>query len=351
MWENGNVTSLCPFSLERECEREYEANHFPWHSYILMPGFIDTHVHLALDSVDFYQCLENWQDSALMEIGIKKALHRYLECGVVAVRDGGDLPGFAWSAKQRVENREWIGPKVVSVREAVARQGMYGRFLGRGFPKVEDWLEIKEVFFQEGADQLKVIVTGLISFKDFGQVGAVQWNVEELRKLVEDAHQRQILVMAHASGEEGISRAIAAGVDSIEHGYYITSEHLKEMKARHIAWIPTVAPIGNLLKYPSGRYSTYEMNTLAQILKGHLNRIKEAFNLGVILGVGTDAGAYTVPHGDSFYDEINWLMEAGIPEHEVHRLATQVNAKICGLSEYGKLEIGTPLSSLQLKTI
>jgi len=354
-WDKGKVNALIPWPVVqgrlKEAEETGEASLFQWDAYTLMPGFIDVHVHLALDSIDFYQCLENWRDSAYMETSIQEYLKTYLSLGIVGIRDGSDLPGYGWLAKKRLENGEWIGPKVVAVREGIGRQGMYGRFLGRGFARVEDWLDIQEDFLCQGADQLKVLETGIISFSEYGKVGAVQWSVEELGKIVKAAHAHGLLVMVHASGVEGITKAIAAGVDSIEHGYYMNSEHLREMKARCITWVPTVAPIGNLLKYPSDRYSAKELGVLAQILQGHLRTIKEAYELGVSLGIGTDAGAYRVPHGDSFYDEMEWFKEAGIPEREVLRLATQENARICGLADYGKLETGTPMSSLQLKTL
>lgn len=350
-WEQGKVSALCPMTNAAECLKSSNEEDLSWRTNILMPGFIDTHVHLALDSIDFFQCLKNWREPAQIEKGIQDVLLHYLEMGIVAIRDGGDLPGFGWSAKQRIKNQEWLGPRVVSVREAVARLGMYGRFLGRSFQNVQDWLQVSEEFFSQGADQLKVIVSGIIRFDEYGRVGPVQWSVEELRELVDSAHKRGRLVMAHASGEEGISRAIEAKVDSIEHGYYMSSEHIIQMKDRDIAWVPTVAPIGNLLKYPSDRYSPHEMATLSRILDGHLKRIREAYDSGVRLGIGTDAGAYTVPHGDSFLDEMIWMGEAGIPENDIYRLATQENARICGLQKYGKLEVGTPLISLQLRAL
>jgi len=203
-------------------------------------------------------------------------------------------------------------------------------------------------FFKQGIDQLKVIVTGIIRFDDFRKVGPTQWSVQELRELVEAAHERGILVMAHASGEEGISTAIAAGVDSIEHGYYMTSRQLESIREKDIAWIPTVAPIGNILKYPTDRYSSHEIDTLKRILDEQLSKICEAYHLKVRLGVGTDAGAYQVPHAESFYDELDWMVEAGIPRLEVYRLATHENARILGRTELGRLNIGTPMDQLQL---
>ena len=154
--------------------------------------------------------------------------------------------------------------------------------------------------------------------------------------------------MAHASGEAGILLAIAAGVDSIEHGYYMTTGQLERMREKGIAWVPTVAPIGNLLKYPTDRYSSHEIDTLKRILETQLAKIHQAYQLNVRLGVGTDSGAYQVPHADGLYDEMDWMVKAGIPKVEVYRMATQQNAQILGISELGRLDVGTPMCLLQL---
>ncbi|MCO5387122.1 amidohydrolase family protein [Desulfosporosinus sp.] len=343
-WKDGKVNSLRALNhLESHPEPS-----LLWSSYFLLPGWLDAHVHLALDSLDFYQCLENWAQPLLIEDNIKVFLQRYLEMGIVAIRDGGDLPGFSWEAKNKVNEGLWSGPKVISVHEAVGRAGMYGRFLGRGFQDLKEWQEKESDFFDQGIDQLKVIVTGLIRFDDFSRVGPNQWTVEELREIVEAAHERQILVMAHASGEEGISLAVEAGVDSIEHGYYMTTKDLERMREKSIAWVPTVSPIGNILKYPSDRYSPHEVDTLKRILEAHLAKIYEAYCLNVRLGVGTDAGAYQVPHAESLYDEIDWMVQSGIPRLEVFSMATHENARIFGRPELGRLDVGTPMNQLQL---
>ena len=343
-WKEGRVNFLQPLGhLESNPQKTQ-----PWYSYFLMPGWIDAHVHLALDSLDFNQCLENWAQPSLIEENIKGFLQCYLERGIVAIRDGGDLPGFSWSAKNRVSDGTWSGPRVISVHEAVHRKGMYGRFLGRGFQDILEWREKEKDFFGQGLDQLKVVVTGLIKFDEFQRVGPTQWAVKELAELVESAHGRGIPVMAHASGEEGISVAIAAGVDSIEHGYYMTTGQLERMRDKEIAWVPTVAPIGNILKYPTDRYSNHEIDTLKRILEAQLVKIHEAYHLNVRLGVGTDAGAYRVPHSESLYDEMDWMVQAGIPKLEVYRMATHENARILGSSDLGRLDVGTPMSLLQL---
>ncbi|MHB8072780.1 amidohydrolase family protein [Desulfosporosinus fructosivorans] len=343
-WKNGKISSLHPLGHLESGPNKTQC----WDDYFLLPGWIDAHVHLALDSLDFYQCLENWTQPSLIEENMQRFLQRYLERGIVAIRDGGDLSGFSWKAKVMVTEGVWLGPRVISVHEAVNRAGMYGRFLGRGFKDILEWQGNERDFFDQGLDQLKVVVTGLIRFDEFQKVGSTQWTVEDLTKLVESAHGRGIPVMAHASGEEGISVAIAAGVDSIEHGYYMTTEQLELMREKGIAWVPTVAPIGNLLKYPTDRYSSHEIETLKRILEGHLVKIQQAYKLNVRIGVGTDAGAYQVPHAESLYDEMDWMIQAGIPSLEVCRMAIHENAQILGSPDLGRLDVGTPMNLLQL---
>jgi imidazolonepropionase-like amidohydrolase len=342
-WKNGKVFSLQPSNSLNHLKVGYV-----WDAYTLMPGWLDAHVHLALDSLDFYKRLENWKQTALIETDMQRYLISYLEHGIVGIRDGGDLPGFSWLAKNRIMDKQWLGPHIVSVHEAVSRAGMYGRFLGRGFRDIYEWRESKKDFFAQEIDQFKIIVTGLIRFDQYGVVGPIQWSVDDLKELVESAHFEGISVMAHASGADGISVAISAGVDSIEHGYFVTRDQLEEMKAKNIAWIPTVAPIGNLLKYPTDRYSSQVVETLERILETHLTQIYNAYQLNVRIGIGTDAGAYRVPHAAAFYDEMAWMNSAGIPWHAIYQMATHENARILGRADLGGLKIGSTLNTLQL---
>ena len=159
-WQEGKVKSLLPLSPIESSPQTT----LLWQSYFLLPGWIDAHVHLALDSLDFYKCLENWAQPSLIEENIQGFLRHYLERGIVAIRDGGDLPGFSWNAKNKVSEGAWLGPQIISVHEAVNKQGMYGRFLGRGFKDVLEWRDKERSFFDQGLDQLKVVVTGLIKF-------------------------------------------------------------------------------------------------------------------------------------------------------------------------------------------
>lgn len=342
-WRHGKLTEVGLWDQSMG-----DSDYFLWQDYYLLPGWIDAHVHLALDGIDFQRSFERWSDPVAMDQIMKQFLKHYLELGIVGIRDGGDLSGYAYKAKDKVKHDEWMGPEILSVREAVYRLGYYGRFLGQGIQNIREWEERKDKFFSQGLDQLKVIVTGLVSFRQYGVVGAVQWTVDELKKLVRDAHERGYKVMGHVSGTEGITVAINAGIDSIEHGYYVTKEQLQAMSDRGIAWVPTVAPVGNLLTRSTHRYNLEEKEILRRILSAHLESIYEAYGGKVNLGIGTDAGAYHVPHGDGVLDEMTWFAEAGVATLDVRKMATLGNAKILGWEGFGRLQPGAFMSRLQL---
>ena len=342
-WQDGILTSI------KDCDEIPKIDGLQdWADFYIMPGWLDAHVHLALDSIDFNKSLRNWSQPTLMHENLEKILCRYLELGIVGIRDGGDLTGYGWLAKKKISDGKWVGPKVQSVREAVYRVGSYGRFLGAGFKDIEDWRAKRDDFFALGLDQLKVVVSGLVSFRKLGVVGPIQWSLAELQQVVNDAHEQGIRVMAHVSGEEAITIAINAGVDSLEHGYYITRNQLTKMLEKEISWIPTVAPVGNLLARATKRYTVEEKSVLRSILRQHLDSIYEAYQLKVSLGVGTDAGAYHVPHAESLLDEMMWFAQSGIPTLEVRRMASLENAKIMGWSDFGRLHLGTAMDTLQL---
>ncbi|KLU60216.1 dihydroorotase [Peptococcaceae bacterium CEB3] len=345
-WAEGRILHLedCPAGT-LSCPPDWR----DWREYLLMPGWIDAHVHLALDSIDFNLCLERWQDPPAMEAGIVRFLRRYRQLGICAIRDGGDLPGYGWSAHEKTAAGRWLGPEVISVREALYRRGRYGRFLGRGVGDIRQWREQREQFLSQGQAQVKLIVSGIISFREYGIVGAPQWSLPELREIVSDAHARGLAVMAHVSGTEAVGLALAAGVDTLEHGYYITSAQLEEMARRGVAWVPTVAPTGNILRQETDRYSADEKQVLTRIVQQHLTRVSEAHALGVHLGLGTDAGAYLVGHADSLLEEMAWFRQAGLPAREVCRLATEGNAVIIGRPELGRLVAGSAMANLQLR--
>lgn len=300
----------------------------------IIPGFVDCHVHFAMNCTDLFKAVNDWENSAPKVIAYAKAYaENFLRNGIVAVRDGSDKANIGIQIKNLVKSSNLAAPEISATGQAIYRQGMYGSFLGPGVSSIEQALSQVEYFKAQGADQIKVIVSGLVSFKNFGSVGPVQFSLEELKLIVEKAHSLNLKVMAHASSATAVETSVLAGVDSVEHGYFLETRQLELMLKHRTAWVPTLAPLGNLIKENRIPYDGADLEIIKRSFELHLIRVREAAQLGVILGIGTDAGANQVFHGYSYHDEMQYYCEAGLDILTILRSATSISAEIIGKSE------------------
>lgn len=308
----------------------------------LLPALIDVHVHLALDGHDFEASLSRWQDNHAMAELIKKELETTLEYGITVIRDGSDKAGWNLQAKNWVKNGYCLGPRIVATGKAIHKKGYYGSFLGPPITTPADWPEILEDLIAAGSDQIKVIVSGLVTFRQWGEVGPLQFTLEELQALVKEAHKRGLKVMAHANSDAGVRQAVEAGADTIEHGYFVSEETLKRMAERETFWAPTVAAVANRLQSPKNdQYSPEERDIIKGTYELQIKKIARAHELGVRLIIGTDAGAPGVYHGLSYMDELSFFSQAGLRAYSILQAATNTAAMALGLeTELGSVEPG-----------
>jgi imidazolonepropionase-like amidohydrolase len=306
----------------------------------LMPGLVDCHVHFSMNCEPRTAALD------------------YLNNGVTAVRDGGDKMGIGARTRDSIISGKFPGPVVKASGKAIYRKGKYGSFLGPGINSVEEAIEQIKVSAID-TDQIKIIVSGIVSFKDFGVVGPVQFSMEELQAMVDKSHNLGLRVMAHASSAQGVDNAVAAGVDSIEHGYFLQTHQLEIMAQKKTAWIPTLAPLGNLAALNCLPYEGADIDVVRRSFDLQLIKVKEAHQLGVPIGIGTDAGANQVRHGYSYHEELGFFVAAGLNNHSILKMATSISAEITGVTaEMGTITqgkkpfligvYGNPLHSLKV---
>ena len=129
------------------------------------------------------------------------------------------------------------------------------------------------------------------------------------REMIRIAHGAGFAVMAHANGSQAVLAAAEAGVDSVEHGAYLSGEALEAMAEAGTVWVPTLATIGNLRG--TGRFSEADVT---RILTSAQENVARFHALGGLLAPGSDAGAYAVFHGQGGLDEYRLLSEALGPE-------------------------------------
>lgn len=287
--------------------------------FLELPLPVDTHLHLSLGGDPVTNA------------------HLQLAVGVAVVRDAGDrdslLDGVAMPPALNVVR---TGP-------AIFKKGSYGSFLGDNRE-----LTLVEKIAQTPSSFVKVILTGLVSFDIYGEIGPQQWSLVELTEIVKMAAAVGKRVMVHVNSDKACREAVAAGVHSIEHGYFIEPETLKLMAAKGIYWTPTIAAMANQVLDPDKRFSKVQLEVIKRNAERQLEMIKFAYEAGVKLSIGTDSGSYNVPHGKTFLREMELFVEAGIEKAEVWQIATRNGWELLGLQgeRILRLDREMPLESL-----
>lgn len=308
----------------------------------ILPGLIDCHVHLALDGINFGGSLERWDDEEALSQHLAESLENTLRSGVLAVRDGGDRRLIGLRAHRLAESTVVL-PLISATGGALRKKGSYGSFLGKG-PAVPDMKTMVLEMAAAGAAQIKVLVSGIVSFREYEKVGPLQFSLEELALLVTEAHSLGLKVMAHASSDEGVALAVRCGVDSLEHGYFISKDTLARMAEKGTTWVPTIIPVAAQTREPlKHHYNLSQLGIIERTYRRQQMMVEAAHRLGVTIGVGTDAGAAGVRHGNSYIEELKLLAEAGLPLAGVIRAATANGAAVLGLEkEMGIVAPGIP---------
>jgi imidazolonepropionase-like amidohydrolase len=142
---------------------------------------------------------------------------------------------------------------------------------------------------ENGADFIKIMISGLMDFNHFGVLTEEGLPREEIRELIHIAHEEGFSVMAHANGARTVEAAAAAGVDSVEHGAYLDGDALRAMEENGTIWVPTLSTIGNL----RGR-GRFDEGAVRQILDSAMENLAAYRGL---VAPGSDAGAWQVFHG------------------------------------------------------
>lgn len=316
----------------------------------LMPGLIDCHVHFALNCENLFEAIDDWHNRPeLVMEKARLAAADFLAAGVLAVRDGSDKMNIGLQVKRRINEGSFPGPLVTATGQAIFRRGKYGDFLGPGVDSMADALTQVELFKETGINQLKLVLSGLVSFREYGAVGAPQFASPELTEIVAKAHHLGLKVMVHASSAAAVEIAVNAGVDSVEHGYFVETAQLERMAAKGIAWIPTLAPLGNLVSGGQMPYPGADADVIRKSFELQLERLYEAYSLRVNLGIGTDAGANQVLHGFSYHQELQYYSQAGLANDAIVRIATAASAKIIGQDKLGTIKPGQAPFMLGLK--
>ena len=275
----------------------------------------DCHIHMVLDGVDWKQAIARHSIQP-EEAFIRKTLVTYQDLGYTYLRDGGDRWGVGAKARELAPDygityRTPLAPLIFA--------GHYGSFIGRTYENLREYARLVTRTREQGGDFIKIMISGLMDFNQFGVLTEDSLPENMIGQLIHIAHEEGMAVMAHANGLSALYAA-QAGVDSVEHGAYLTEETLYAMKENGTVWVPTLSTVGNLRG--TGRFSEPDV---AKILESALWNVEKYHRMGGLLASGTDAGAWAVPHGST--TEEGYFTMAGVGEDALAQGLSVIQAK------------------------
>jgi len=311
----------------------------------LMPGMIEGHSHLFLHPYNE----TSWDDQVLKESRAERVARAVvharetLMAGFTTVRDlGTEGAGYDdVGLKKAIEKGIIPGPRMLVATRAIVATGSYGprsevaeTVLPQGAEETDGVDGISHAVRSQighGADVVKIYVDYRWGLNETAQPTFTE---NELKTAVDVAKSSGRIVAVHSGTEEGMRRAIAAGVTTIEHGDGGTPELFKLMQEKGIALCPTIAATEAIATY-HGWKKGIDPDPAGVKRKHYI--FTEALKAGVIICMGGDVGVFA--HGDNSREMI-LMAEYGMKPIDVLRSATSINAAVFGLKDLGNIKAG-----------
>jgi len=255
---------------------------------------VDCHMHMVLDGAYWKSAIDRHREAPDIP-WIRQILEAYRAKGFAYLRDCGDRWGVGEAARRLAPE---YGIVYRTPLASLYHKGHYGGIIGLPFETTQEFAALVRQNKLNGADFIKIMISGLMDFDRFGVLTEEGLSQKEIRELIHIAHEEGMAVSVHGNGSNNVLAAAMAGVDSVEHGAYLSRETLHAMKEAGTVWVPTLSTIGNLRG--KGRFSEPDVE---KILTSAMDNVAYYCDIGGLLAPGSDAGAWEVPHGiHSEYD-------------------------------------------------
>lgn len=318
----------------------------------VLPGLTDMHVHIEGETSPTHYLEEFTLNDADIAYNAAEIAERTLMAGFTTVRDLGGT-GVNIALRNAIKAGKVKGPRIFTAEKALATTGGHadpsnGRrkeLMGDPGPaegvvnSVDDARKAVRQRYKNGADWIKITATGgVLSVAKSSK--NPQFTEAEIKAIVDTAKDYDMQVAAHAHGDEGMQRAIRAGVKTIEHGTLMSPETMELMKKYDAYLVPTLTAgqyVSEMAAIPN-YYPALVVPKALEIGPKIQKMFSEAYKKGVNIAFGTDAGVF--PHGQNA-KEFGYMVQGGMTPMEAIQSATIVPAKLLKTeNETGQLAPG-----------
>lgn len=301
---------------------------------VLLPGLLDLHTHVCMNAgADPGAEVAN-ESVATTAAKAVKNLSRHLDVGVTTIRDVGGKAGIDIDLGRMVQAGDLEGPEVFAAGNVLCITGGHACFLGLECDGVAAITRGARLQLKRGARLIKLIATGGVITPGV-RPGAQQLSEEEMRAACDVAHRAEKRVAAHAQGAEGILAALRAGVDTIEHGFWLTDEAIAFMVDNDRTLVPTFAAL-RTMEAMREDLPVFIQEKLDAVGPAQRKSFAAAHAAGVRLACGTDAGTPGNPHGN-IREELAAFIDEGVSVEHTWRAATSLAAEALGQDDRGVL--------------
>lgn len=294
----------------------------------VMPGLMDAHTHVTSGQKNWALELSYlYEDNAYRALRGLKTAQTLLNAGITTIRDVGNDGDYAAVDLRKAIDQEWfVGPTILTAGKAIAPFG--GQSNGAS-PRMGTYWHF-EYIDADGIDEIRKAVRQNIFYganliKLIADTSSSYYSLEEIREAVDVAHKAGLAVAVHVVGDEPAKNAILGGVDSIEHGFYLSASVLQLMKEKGTVLVGTDFPLKHLLE--GGQDTPENAKTLANTIAGRLRR---AHKIGVKMGFGTDivVELSNENRAEMTWDYLEVWRAADVPAAEILKCMITNNAEL-----------------------
>ncbi len=334
--ENGRIQAILP---QGEMAVEY-AFHLDVQNKTVLPGLIDTHVHICFDPNPGQHASRVSESIPTQTIRGAKNARDMLEHGFTSIRTLGTTHDLDFTIRDAIQQGIILGPRMIAAGRGISMTGGHGHFISMESDGPEAVRKAVRTAIRNGANVIKLFVTGGVMTPG-GKPGRPQLNRDELDVAILEAHKIGLKVTCHAEGKQGVNEALAVGIDCIEHGYFMNNEEgLAMLVEKGVHLVPTLMAY-QLIAYGLDAGVPPEAAANAEMaLEYNTVGFGNAVRAGAKIAMGSDAGTAFNDHGRS-WRELIYMVKYGMTPMQAIVAATRNGADLLGIgSDVGTIETG-----------